>query len=167
LRGGGFAPRQLGRFGGFTRATTRNLYLAKEENMFKRILSFMLIVLLLNVIGVSPAYAAGVKQEKGERKAEKIKASILKLGTGKEARVAVRLKNRSIVEGYVSEASDKTFVVVAEKSGIITTIPYLQVNKLVSGKGVRIAKDAAKGVAIFAGFIGGLLLIVYLSLRGS
>ncbi len=135
--------------------------------MFKKILSLALIVLLLNAVGNNAAYAAGAKQEKGERKAEKIKASILKLGTGKEARVAVRLKNRSIVEGYVSEASDKTFVVVAEKSGVITTIPYLQVNKLVSAKGVRIAKDAAKGAAIFAGFIGGLLLIVYLSLRGS
>ncbi len=132
--------------------------------MFKKILSFVLIVLLLNVIGVSPAYAAGVKQEKGERKAEKIKASILKLGTGKEARVAVRLKNRSIVEGYVSEASDKTFVVVSEKSGITTTIPYLQVNKLVSGKVARNLKDAAKAFGVFTAIVGGLLLVVILVL---
>ncbi len=131
--------------------------------MFKKILSFVLIVLLLNVIGVSPAYAAGVKQEKGERKAEKIKASILKLGTGKEARVAVRLKNRSIVEGYVSEASDKTFV-VSEKSGITTTIPYLQVNKLVSGKVARNLKDAAKAFGVFTAIVGGLLLVVILVL---
>ncbi len=131
--------------------------------MFKKILSFVLIVLLLNVIGVSPAYAAGVKQEKGERKAEKIKASILKLGTGKEARVAVRLKNRSIVEGYVSEASDKSFV-VSEKSGITTTIPYLQVNKLVSGKVARNLKDAAKAFGVFTAIVGGLLLVVILVL---
>ncbi len=131
--------------------------------MFKKILSFVLIVLLLNVIGVSPAYAAGVKQEKGERKAEKIKASILKLGTGKEARVAVRLKNRSIVEGYVSEASDKTFV-VSEKSGITTTIPYLQVNKLVSGKVARNLKDAAKAFGVFTAIVGSVLLVVILVL---
>lgn len=135
--------------------------------MFKKILSFALIVLLLNAIGISPAYAAGSKQEKGAQKAEKIKESILKLGTGKEAPVAVKLKNRSIVEGYVSEASDKTFVVVSEKSGITTTIPYLQVKKLVSGKVVRNVKAAAKGFGIFTAIVGGVLLVVILVLSAD
>jgi hypothetical protein len=135
--------------------------------MFKKILSFVVIVLLLNLVGVSPAYAAGVKQDKEERKAEKIKAGILKLGTGKEARVAVRLKNRSIVEGYVSEASDKTFTVVGEKSGITTTIPYVEVNKLVGSKGERIPKDVAKGVGLFTALVGSALLVVVLVLSSD
>lgn len=130
---------------------------AEKENMFRKILSFTLIVLLLNVIGISPVYAAAPKQEKGARKAEKVKASILKLGIGIEARVQVRLKNNSTVKGYISEANDKNFVVIDDKRGITTTIPYLQVRQVNRN-------NLATGVAKFA--IGLAIIIGGFSLLG-
>jgi len=79
--------------------------------MFKKILSFVLVVLLLNVIGVSSAYA-GSKEEKDARSTERVKEGIGKLGTGKKARVEVKLRNKTKLKGYVSEANAENFTVI-------------------------------------------------------
>jgi len=106
--------------------------------MFKKILSFVLIVLLLNVMGVNYAYAAGSKEEKEARFAEKVKAGIAKLGTGTEARVELKLKNKTKLKGYVSEAGADNFTVVDEKSGATTVVAYPNVKQV---KGNNLSKN--------------------------
>ncbi len=122
--------------------------------MFKKILSFALIVLLLN-IGISSAYAVGSKEEKEARFAEKVKAGIAKLGTGTEARIEVKLKNKTKLKGYISEAGADSFTVVDEKSGAATQVAYPQVkqvkgNNLSEGVKIAIALGALAAVLIVA-----------------
>ncbi len=88
--------------------------------MFKKVLSLVLVGFLLNVAGVSPAYA-GSKEEKEARFAEKVKEGISRLGTGAEARVEVKLRDKTKLKGYVGEVGEDSFVIVDEKTGATPT----------------------------------------------
>lgn len=54
--------------------------------MFRKSLTLLLVVLVINLAGVRLAYAES-KEEKQARFAEKIKQNVLKLGTGESTRV--------------------------------------------------------------------------------
>lgn len=62
--------------------------------MFKNVLSLALVGFLLGVAGLRPAYAAS-KEEKATRFAEKVKEGVSKLGTGAEARIEVKLRDKT------------------------------------------------------------------------
>ena len=51
------------------------------------------------------------------RFAEKVKAGIGKLGTGTDARIEVKLRDKTKLKGYVSESVEDSFVIVDEKTG--------------------------------------------------
>jgi hypothetical protein len=114
--------------------------------MFKKVLSLALVGLLLNVTGVSFAYA-GSKAEKETRFAEKVKEGIGKLGTGAEARVEVKLRDKTKLKGYVSEAGADRFVLVNEKTGATATVAYSQV-KQVKGNNLSKGAEIALGVGV-------------------
>lgn len=114
--------------------------------MFKKILSLALVGLLLNVAGVSVAYARS-KEEKEARFAEKVKAGIGKLGTGAEARIEVKLRDKTKLKGYVSEAGQDSFVVVDGKTGASSTVTYSQV-KQVKGNNLSKGAEIAIGVGV-------------------
>src|SRR4028119_739095 len=95
----------------------------------KKVLSFVLVILLLNVVGAGSAFAAGSKEEKEARFAEKVKAGISKLGTGTEARVELKLKNKTKLKGYVSEANAENFTVI-DANGVATEIAYPNVKQV-------------------------------------
>lgn len=96
------------------------------------------------------------------------------LGLGPEARVDVRSGNGAKTKGYIGETRDSEFVVVNEKTGLKTNVPYFQV-KAISGKnsatGAKFALSRGGGAAtplIFAAAcIGGVILVVSLLLKGS
>lgn len=113
--------------------------------MFKKILSFALIVSLLNIVGVSSAYAADSEEEKEARFTENVKAGIAKLGTGKDARIEVKLKDRKKLKGYISEAGEENFVIVDEKTKISTTVAYPHVKQL---KGKNLSTLIVLGVVV-------------------
>ena len=71
--------------------------------MFKKLLSLSLVALLINLAGVTTAYAAS-KEEKQARFAEKVKANVLKFGTGEAARVKIKLRDKTKLAGYISRA---------------------------------------------------------------
>jgi hypothetical protein len=114
--------------------------------MFKKILSLALVGLLVNVMGVNLAYA-GSKEAKETRFAEKVKAGIGKLGTGAEARVEVKLRDKTKLKGYVGEAGADSFVVVNEKTGATATVTYAQV-KQVKGNNYSRGVEIAIGVGV-------------------
>ena len=119
--------------------------------MFKKLLSISLVALLINLAGATPAYAAS-KEEKQARFAEKIKANLLKLGTGEPARVKVKLRDQTKLEGYVSEAGEETFTVTNRKTGVATTVAYPQV-KSVQGNNLSTGAKIAIGVRVAAAVI--------------
>ena len=114
--------------------------------MVKKVLSLVLVGFLLSVAGVKLAYA-GSKEEKETRFAEKVKEGISKLGTGAEARIEVKLRDKTKLKGYVSEAGEDSFVIVDEKTGATSTVTYAQV-KQVKGNNLSTAAEIAIGVGV-------------------
>ena len=105
--------------------------------MFKKLLSLTLAVLLMQV-GLAQTVAAGTNPEKEAKFAEKVKTGIAKLGTGTEARVEVKLKNKTKIKGYVSEAGSDSFTIVDEKTGAATEVPYSNAKQV---KGNNLSKN--------------------------
>ena len=126
--------------------------------MFRKVLSLALIGFLLMVAGLTPAYA-GSKEEKATRFAERVKEGISKLGTGEEARIEVKLRDKTKLKGYVSEAGEDTFVIVDDKTGASSTVTYAQV-KQVKGNNLSTAAEIAIGVGVIILPIAIVLLLV-------
>lgn len=129
--------------------------------MLKKVLASVLVALVLNAVGVSPAYARS-NQEKDVRLIEKVKANIRKLGTGPEAHVEVKLLDNRKLKGYIKEVGEDSFVIVDEKTGAETTVVYPQI-KQVKGRNrltaAKVGLTIGKGVAIVAGVAAIFLLI--------
>ena len=122
--------------------------------MLKRICSIALAGLLLQA-AAAPAFAK-TNPEKESRRVEKVRAQLAKLGTGKDARVRVELRDKTRLEGYVSEAGADTFV-VTNKAGVATTVAYPQV---VKAKGHNLSTGAKIAIGIGIG-VGVFLLILW------
>ncbi|MGA9995182.1 MAG: hypothetical protein WBP93_07210 [Pyrinomonadaceae bacterium] len=55
---------------------------------------------------------------------------MLKQGTGKDARVEVKLRDNTKVKGYISEAGQDTFTVMDQKTGVSKTVAYADVSQV-------------------------------------
>jgi hypothetical protein len=140
--------------------------------MFKRIVTLALIGSVLNLACLTPT-ASGQTQKEDARRAERVKSFINKVGTGRDARVEIRLRDKSEVKGYVSEKSNDSFVVTDAETGASATVLYSQIEKVKltpqllkqmvkrDFTGKRLAKNLALGFAAFCGvallvyFVGG------------
>ena len=122
--------------------------------MLKKICSVVLSALLLQAAAV-PAFAAA-SAGKEARRAEKVRTQLAKLGTGREARVRVELRDKTKLEGYVSEVGGESFVVTS-KAGVATTVAYPQVGK-VKGHNLTTGDKIVIGAGIAAAII---LLILW------
>ena len=122
----------------------------------KRITSFVLITLFLQVILVSPTFA----ETKEEKRIEKVRTEIAKLGTGPEAKIEVKLKDGSKLKGHVTEANEHGFVMLNAKTSQNVPVPYPQV-KQAKGNNVN------TGVIITIGIVAFLVLIFVLAGRAS
>ena len=114
--------------------------------MFKKVVSLVLVGFLFSVAAVRPAHAAS-KEEKEARLAETVKDGISKLGTGPAARVQIKLRDKTKLKGYVSEAGEDSFVIVDEKTGATSRVPYPQVQQ-VKGNNHSRAVEIAIGVGV-------------------
>ena len=119
--------------------------------MFKKLGTLLLVAMMMNLAGVKLAYANS-KEEKEARFAEKIKTNVLKLGTGESTRVKVKLRDKTKLEGYISNAGAETFTVTNRKTGVATTVAYPQV-KSVQGNNLSTGAKIAIGVGIAATII--------------
>ena len=117
-----------------------------RKTMFSKIISAIVMTALVGTGSVVPAAVSG-----GGDDVERVRNEIRKLGTGPEAQVKLELRDKTKVEGYVSQANDADFVVVDPKSGTSTTVAYPQVRKAkgnnLSG-GVKIALTIAVVAAL-------------------
>ena len=114
--------------------------------MFKKILSVMIVGFLFSAAGVRLAYA-GPKAEKETRFALKVKEGISKLGTGEQARIEVKLRDKTKLKGHVVEASQDSFVIADEKTSATSTVSYSQV-KQVKGNNLSTAAEIAIGIGV-------------------
>jgi len=123
--------------------------------MFKKLCSVVLSALLLQAAAV-PAFAA-TKAEKEAKRAEKIRTQLARLGTGSDSRIKLVLRDKTKLEGFVSEAGADTFA-VTDPAGKTTTVEYSQVGKA-RGHNLSTGAKVAIGIGIGAGVT---LLIVFL-----
>ena len=128
--------------------------------MLKKMLSMSFIVLVMN-LAVVTAFA-GTDAEKEAKFVEKLKTQLTKLGTGKDARVEVKLRDKTKLKGYVSEIKETSFVVIDEKTATPSEIPFPQTKQI---KGNNLSAGVKIAIVV-AGVIGVVLLIGLLA-RGS
>ena len=130
--------------------------------MFKRKLTLMLVGALIFSLSASPMTFAKSKEEKAAEFASKVKTGIAKLGVGPEARVEIKLRDKTKLKGYVSQINDDSFVVADAKTGATTEVTYPNVTQ-VKGNNLSTGAKIAIGVAIGVGVTFLILYIIYLS----
>jgi len=128
--------------------------------MLIKTLTIVITCGLILALGVSSLVLAHPKVDKQQQFAEKVKTGILSLGTGPDARIEVKLHDKTKLSGFVSAANEETFVVCDSKSGGARTVAYDDVAK-VKGNNLSTGKTLALvGIIMAAG-----LVIVYLVVR--
>ena len=120
--------------------------------MFRKYLTLTLIGLVLNLTFYSTAMA---NTEKDTKFADKVKVNIVNLGTGKDAKIEIKLKDGAILKGFVSEVKDSGFVLTSEETGLSKEISYLQVKQVKGG-------NSKTGQRIFA-IVAVVVLLTVLS----
>ena len=115
--------------------------------MLKKICSVVLVGLMLQAAAL-PVFAKSAAEKEAKR-AEKVRTQLMKLGTGTDARVRLVLRDKTKLEGYVSEAGADTFA-VTDRAGKTTTVGYGQVGKA-QGNNLSTGAKIAIGVGIGAG----------------
>ena len=123
--------------------------------MLKKICSVVLSALLLQAAAVTAVAATKVEQD--ARRAEKVRTQLAKLGTGSDARIKLELRDKTKLEGFVSESGADKFA-VTDRAGKTTTVEYSQVSKA-KGHNLSTGAKIAIGIGIGAGVT---LLIVFL-----
>lgn len=121
--------------------------------MLKKYLTLLSTVLIFNLFFKAPVFA----NPKEDKFAEKVKANITKIGTGKDACVEVKLRDKTKLKGYISQVNENSFVVVDEKTGASTEIPYPNAKQV---KGNNLSTGAK--IAIGVGIVAGILIAFYI-----
>ena len=127
--------------------------------MFNRLLSLALAGLLISMVTPAPA-SAQAGSDPGHTL--KVRAKISRVGTGKQARVEVKLRDKQTLKGYVGEIAEDHFSLVDAKHGTVTAIPYDQVERVKNR-----TQSPFLPLALGGAVIGGLLIVVAVVLRGS
>ena len=126
--------------------------------MFKKKLSVFLIGSLMLSLFAIPSTLAKTKQEKEAASVAKVKASVAKLGAGKDAMISVKLRNKTKLKGYVSRIEEDAFFIADAKTGAETSVAYGDVtqvkgNNLSTGVIIAIAAGVAVGVTLLVIYI--------------
>ena len=121
--------------------------------MLKKVCSAILAALLLQA-AAAPAFA-NTNAKKDAQRAEKVRSELSKLGTGADAQVRLELRDKTKLEGYLSEASADTFT-VTDKEGKSTTVPYQDVKK---ARGNNLSTGAKIGIGVGIGVAVTLIIL--------
>ena len=132
--------------------------------MWRRSLSLTLVCTLLHLSAAAPTFAKS-QAEKEAQQTARVKAGILKLGTGEKARVKLRLRDQTKLAGYVSAADADSFIVVDPKTGATTTVAYAQV-KQIKGHNLSTGAKIAIGFGVFVAAVLVTVLIIYAKCHG-
>jgi hypothetical protein len=126
----------------------------------KKFMSLALSVLLLHVSGfVSLADESPLEKARKAQLASEVKTGITHLGTGKSSLVRVVLYDKTKYHGYITEITEKGFVVADAKTGATAPIAYSEV-KGIKGNNLSTGAKIGIGVAIAAAVVVIVSIIV-------
>lgn len=115
----------------------------------KSLATTIAVVLLHTLLYVQPASASS-KAEKAARLAAQVKEKLSNFGVGKSAHVAIKLRSKAMLGGYVESTGEESFVLTNLKTGDSTTVAYTDVTQVRAhnlSTGAKIAIGIAIGVA--------------------
>ena len=124
--------------------------------MLKRCLASALAGLLICTCGLRLAKAEP-SAEKQLRFIERVKEGLKKLGTGPDARIKIKLRDKTKVEGYVSETGEEHFTVLDSNTGKATKVAFSDVSQV---KGNNLSKGTKIAITIAAVLVIGVLMII-------
>jgi len=126
--------------------------------MIKRITAVLVACSLVFVTLCQQSAFARSNPEKQALFAQKVKASIINLGVGQSSRIAIKLRDKTKLAGYISEIGESSFVVTDLEGVRATTVAYRDVVQ-VKGNNLSTGAKVAIGVAIAVGVIITLYLV--------
>ena len=112
--------------------------------MFKRSFAIILACLLVQMLCFQSASAKS-KEEKQAQLTQEVKTGISKLGVGRNARVEVKLQDKTKLAGHISEVKDDSFIITDPKTNGTTTVAYTDVTRV---KGHNLSTGAKIGIGI-------------------
>jgi hypothetical protein len=123
--------------------------------MLKKFIALTLVGLLFSMTSALSAFAnSNSKMEREAKETQKVKDGVFKLGTGEKARIEVKLKDKTKLAGYISDAKEERFTITNVKTGVATDVNYVDVGQV---KGNNLATGAKiaiwVGVAVAAAFL--------------
>lgn len=126
--------------------------------MLKKTLSLLLVALLIQTTSFVTPVSALPNNENDAALAQKVKANVMRLG--QQARVKVKLKDDTRLEGHISEIGAEHFIVTDARNGASTSIAYSQVkqvkrNNLSTGAKIGIVAAIAATVVIIIAVVAG------------
>lgn len=100
---------------------------------------------------VSAQSAAGANREADQvGMIRKVRPSVLKLGVGPDARIEVRLRDKTRLSGFISQSGPDSLGITSEATGAITSVAYADVTQV---KGHNLSTGAKIGIGIAIGFV--------------
>ena len=120
--------------------------------MSKKLITLLVSNVLVLVL-CAGTVGASSREEKDAKLAAEVKAGIQKLGAGPEARVELKLRNKTKLKGYVRQIAEDHFVVIDDETGAATEVAYPQVKQVLGNNlstGAKIAIAVLIISALFA-----------------
>ena len=117
--------------------------------MLKRLFSIGLVVLLFHA--GNSLLIHDVVRAQSDPASDKVKAEVGKRGTGPKAKVTVKLKDRTKLKGYISNASADSFTLSDSETGQVRTLAYSDVSEVKKQGGLSLAAKIGIGVGIAVG----------------
>lgn len=126
--------------------------------MLRKLLCLSIALLLVHcLICVQPVLAAN-NSEKQANFTRKVRDGIAELGTGQDAHVAVKLKDKRKFAGYISDVKQDSFSITDVRTGTTTEVVYSNVTQ-VKGHNLSTGGKIAIGLGIAAAVL--LLLLIF------
>jgi hypothetical protein len=88
-----------------------------------------------------------------------VKLGVEKVGSGRDTRVEVKLRDKTRLKGYVSEIGENDFVVTDVKTGASNKVAYADV-KQIKGNNLSTGAKIAIGIGIGVGLTILVLFII-------
>lgn len=131
--------------------------------MFRKSIVHILVSALFLAFIAVPSVAAKSKEEKAAELAAKVKQGIAKLGTGQDAQISVKLRDKTKLAGYVSRVGEQSFFVTDMKTGAETEVAYPNVTK---ATGANMSTGAKIAIGVLAG-LGVVFLVLWIAYAAS